>query len=141
MKRVPMMPVRDMVIFPQMMHPFIVGREASVRALEDALAGDKKIFLVTQHDASVDDPKPEEIYQVGTLANIVQSVKLPDGNIKVLVEGIERAKIVQVTSDEGFFRAIGSTGSREGRALSADRTGFVRASPRFSSSTSSSRRA
>jgi ATP-dependent Lon protease len=105
LKRVPMMPVRDMVIFPEMMHPFIVGREASVRALEDALAGDKKIFLVTQHDASVDDPKPEEIYQVGTLANIVQSVKLPDGNIKVLVEGTERAKIVQVTSDEGFFRA------------------------------------
>src|ERR1700684_4330212 len=104
-KRVPMMPVREMVIFPEMMHPFIVGREASVRALEEALAGDKKIFLVTQHDASVDDPKPEEIYQVGTLANIVQSVKLPDGNIKVLVEGSERAKIVQVTSDEGFFRA------------------------------------
>jgi ATP-dependent Lon protease len=104
-KRVPMMPVREMVIFPEMMHPFIVGREASVRALEDALAGDKKIFLVTQHDASVDDPKPEEIYQVGTLANIVQSVKLPDGNIKVLVEGTERAKILQITSDEGFFRA------------------------------------
>src|ERR1700719_4183942 len=102
-KRVPMMPVRDMVIFPEMMHPFIVGREASVRALEDALAGDKKIFLVTQHDASIDDPKPEEIYQVGTLANIVQSVKLPDGNIKVLVEGTERAKIVQVASEEGFF--------------------------------------
>ena len=104
-KRAPMMPVREMVIFPDMMHPFIVGREASVRALEEALAGDKKIFLVTQHDASVDDPKPEEIYQVGTLANIVQSVKLPDGNIKVLVEGSERAKIVQVTSEEGFFRA------------------------------------
>jgi ATP-dependent Lon protease len=104
-KRVPMMPVRDMVIFPEMMHPFIVGREASVRALEEALASDKKIFLVTQHDASVDDPKPEEIYQVGTLASIVQSVKLPDGNIKVLVEGTERAKIVQITSEEGYFRA------------------------------------
>ena len=104
-KRVPMMPVRDMVIFPEMMHPFIVGREASVRALEEALASDKKIFLVTQHDASIDDPKPEEIYQVGTLANIVQSVKLPDGNIKVLVEGTERAKIAQITNDEGFFRA------------------------------------
>src|ERR1700683_4132259 len=104
-KRVPMMPVREMVIFPQMMTPFIVGREASVRALEEALAGEKKIFLATQHDASVDDPKPEEIYQVGTLANIVQSVKLPDGNIKVLVEGSERAKIVQITNDEGFFRA------------------------------------
>src|SRR6476661_4265935 len=105
MKRVPMMPVRDMVIFPQQMTPFIVGREASVRALEEALAGDKKIFLSTQHDASVDDPKPEEIYAVGTLANIVQSVKLPDGNIKVLVEGVERARAVCVASEEGFFRA------------------------------------
>src|ERR1700740_1194094 len=105
MKRVPMMPVRDMVIFPQMMQPFIVGREASVRALEEALAGDKKIFLSTQHDASVDDPQPEEIYAVGTLANIVQSVKLPDGNIKVLVEGVERARAISVASEEGFFRA------------------------------------
>ena len=100
-----MMPVRDMVIFPQQMTPFIVGREASVRALEEALASDKKIFLSTQHDASVDDPKPEEIYAVGTLANIVQSVKLPDGNIKVLVEGVERARALSIATEEGFFRA------------------------------------
>src|SRR2546428_2504454 len=105
MKRVPMMLVRDMVIFPQQMTPFIVGREASVRALEEALAGEKKIFLSTQHDASVDDPKPEEIYAVGTLANIVQSVKLPDGNIKVLVEGVERARAISIATEEGFFRA------------------------------------
>ncbi len=105
MKRVPMMPVRDMVIFPQQMTPFIVGREASVRALEEALAGDKKIFLSTQHDASIDDPKPEEIYAVGTLANIVQSVKLPDGNIKVLVEGVERARAISIATEDGFFRA------------------------------------
>jgi ATP-dependent Lon protease len=105
MKRVPMMPVRDMVIFPQMMQPFIVGRENSVRALEEALAGDKKIFLATQHDASVDDPKPDEIFTVGTLATIVQSVKLPDGNIRVLVEGLERAKALQITGEEGFYRA------------------------------------
>src|ERR1700756_3620667 len=105
MKRVPMMPVGDMGIFPQQMTPFIVGREASVRALEEALTGDKKIFLSTQHDASVDDPKPEEIYAVGTLANIVQSVKLPDGNIKVLVEGVERARAISIASEEGFFRA------------------------------------
>src|ERR1700752_4104399 len=104
-KRVPMMPVRDMVIFPEMMHPFIVGREASVRALEDALTGDKKIFLVTQHDASIDDPKPEEIFQVGTLANIVQGVKLPDGNIRVLVEGTERPGSVSVSSEDGLCRA------------------------------------
>jgi ATP-dependent Lon protease len=104
-KRVPMMPVRDMVIFPQVMTPFIVGREASVRALEEALASDKKIFLATQHDASVDDPKPNDIYQVGTLARIVQSVRLPDGNIRVLVEGTERARIIHLSSEEGFFRA------------------------------------
>lgn len=104
-KRLPMMPIRDVVIFPHMMTPFVVGRESSVRALEEALAGEKKIFLATQHDASVDEPRPDEIYSVGTVANIVQSLKLSDGNIKVLVEGVERAKVVNVTNDEGFFRA------------------------------------
>src|SRR5437867_7448638 len=101
-----MMPIRDVVIFPYMMTPFVVGRESSVRALEEALTSDKKIFLATQHDASVDEPKPNEIYQVGTVANIVQSVKLPDGNIKVLVEGVERGKVVSVADEEGFFRAM-----------------------------------
>ena len=100
-----MMPIRDVVIFPHMMTPFVVGRESSVRALEEALAGERKIFLATQHDASADEPKPNEIYQVGTIVNIVQSLKLPDGNIKVLVEGIERAKILQVEDQDGFFRA------------------------------------
>ncbi|HSW49039.1 MAG TPA: LON peptidase substrate-binding domain-containing protein, partial [Bryobacteraceae bacterium] len=100
-----MMPVRDVVIFPHMMTPFVVGRESSVRALEEALAGEKKIFLATQHDASVDEPRPEEIYQVGTIVNIVQSLKLPDGNIKVLVEGVERARTVAVTAEEGYLRA------------------------------------
>ncbi|MCW5980125.1 MAG: endopeptidase La [Bryobacteraceae bacterium] len=105
-KRLPMMPIRDVVIFPHMMTPFVVGRESSVRALEQALLADKKIFLATQHDASVDEPRPDEIYSVGTIANIVQSLKLPDGNIKVLVEGVERGKIVSVSEEEGFFRAI-----------------------------------
>jgi ATP-dependent Lon protease len=92
-----------------MMTPFVVGRESSVRALEEALSGDKKIFLATQHDASVDEPRPDEIYSIGTVANIVQSLKLPDGNIKVLVEGVERAKIVSVSEEEGFFRAVVKT--------------------------------
>jgi len=105
-KRLPMMPIRDVVIFPYMMTPFVVGRESSVRALEEAMAGDKKIFLATQHDASIDEPKPNEIYSVGTVVNIVQSLKLPDGNIKVLVEGVERAKVFSITDDEGFFRAV-----------------------------------
>src|SRR3984893_2421219 len=98
-RRLPMMPIRDVVIFPYMMTPFVVGRESSVRALEEALAADKKIFLATQHDAAVDEPRPDEIYSVGTVANIVQSLKLPDGNIKVLVEGVERGKIVSVSED------------------------------------------
>jgi ATP-dependent Lon protease len=108
-KRLPMMPIRDVVIFPYMMTPFVVGRESSVRALEEALSADKKIFLATQHDASVDEPRPDEIYNVGTIANIVQSLKLPDGNIKVLVEGVERAKIVSVNEEEGFFRSMVKT--------------------------------
>jgi len=104
-KKLPMMPIRDVVIFPFMMTPFVVGRESSVRALEEALAGDKKIFLATQHDAGIDEPKPNEIYQVGTIVNIVQSLKLPDGNIKVLVEGLERGKILQVVDTDGYFEA------------------------------------
>jgi hypothetical protein len=104
-KKLPMMPIRDVVIFPHMMTPFVVGRESSVRALEEALASDKKIFLATQHDASVDEPKSNEIYQIGTVVNIVQSLKLPDGNIKVLVEGIERGKVLQIIDTEGFMQA------------------------------------
>ena len=103
-RTIPLMPIRDIVIFPHMMTPFIVGRESSVQALEAALAADKKIFLTTQHDASVDDPRPDQVFQVGTVANIVQSVKLPDGNIRVLVEGVERARIVEVDTREDYFK-------------------------------------
>jgi ATP-dependent Lon protease len=112
-KRLPMMPIRDVVIFPHMMTPFVVGRESSVRALEEANATGRQIFLATQHDASVDEPKPDEIFAVGTVANIVQSLKQPDGNIKVLVEGIERGQVISVTDDDGFFRAtVKTTGYR-----------------------------
>jgi ATP-dependent Lon protease len=100
-----MMPIRDMVIFPHMMTPFVVGRESSVRALEEALNGDRKIFLATQHDARIDEPRADEIYTVGTIGNIVQSVKMPDGNIKVLVEGLERAEATEMTDADGFFVA------------------------------------
>src|SRR3982751_585176 len=108
-RRLPMMPIRDVIIFPYMMTPFVVGRESSVRALEEALAADRKIFLATQTDASVDEPRPDEIYSVGTVANIVQSLKQSDGNIKVLVEGVERGKIVSVSDDEGYLRATVKT--------------------------------
>ncbi len=110
-RRLPMMPIRDVVIFPHMMTPFVVGRKASVQALEEALAVDKKIFLATQHDASIDDPEPDQIYRTGTIAGIVQSLKLPDGNIKVLVEGLERATIRNVSIEEGFMLATVETAS------------------------------
>jgi len=105
LRKLPMMPIRDMVIFPHMMTPFVVGRESSVRALEEALTGDRKIFLATQHDARVDEPRADEIYNVGTIGTIVQSVKMPDGNIKVLVEGLERAAAVEMNDTDGFFVA------------------------------------
>ena len=113
LRKLPMMPIRDMVIFPYMMTPFVVGRESSVRALEEALTGDRKIFLATQHDAGIDEPRPEDIYSVGTIGNIVQSVKMPDGNIKVLVEGLERAKAVEMNDADGFFVATVRVANRQ----------------------------
>jgi ATP-dependent Lon protease len=112
-RKLPMMPIREMVIFPHMMAPFVVGRESSVRALEEALSGDRKIFLATQHDASVDEPTSEDIYTVGVIGNIVQSVRMPDGNIKVLVEGVERARASAINDDDGFFVATVKTSTAE----------------------------
>src|SRR5438128_3898144 len=100
----PVVPLRYVVVFPHMMMPFVIGRPSSTRALEHALLKDKRIFLAAQHDASVDDPRPEDIYTMGCVANIVQSLKLPDGNIKVLVEGVERARAVEWKEDKGFYR-------------------------------------
>src|SRR6201995_4651898 len=118
-RKLPMMPIRDMVIFPYMMTPFVVGRLSSVRALEEALNGDRKIFLATQHDATIDEPKAKEIYQVGYICNIVQSVKMPDGNIKVLVEGVERAKATEINDTDGFFVATVRTSKAELQKSSA----------------------
>ena len=102
----PIVPLRDVVVFPHMMMPFVIGRPSSTRALEHALVKDKRIFLAAQHDAAVDDPQPADIYTMGCVANIVQSLKLPDGNIKVLVEGIERARAVEWKEDKGFYRVV-----------------------------------
>ena len=102
----PIVPLRDVVVFPHMMMPFVIGRPSSTRALEHALAKDKKIFLAAQHDASVDDPRPEDIYTMGCVANVVQSLKLPDGNIKVLVEGVDRARAIEWKEDKGFYRVV-----------------------------------
>ena len=101
----PIVPLRDVVVFPHMMMPFVIGRPSSTRALEHALVKDKRIFLAAQHDAAVDNPQPADILG-GCVANIVQSLKLPDGNIKVLVEGIERARAVEWKEDKGFYRIV-----------------------------------
>jgi len=108
-RKLPMMPIRDMVIFPHMMTPFVVGRESSIRALEEALTADRKIFLATQHDAATDEPTAADIYTTGTIGTIVQSVRMPDGNIKVLVEGVERAHATSVVDSDGFFVATVTT--------------------------------
>jgi ATP-dependent Lon protease len=102
----PIVPLRDVVVFPHMMMPFVIGRPSSTRALEHALLKDKRIFLAAQHDASIDDPKPDDVYTMGCVANIVQSLKLPDGNIKVLVEGVDRARAVEWKEDKGFYRVV-----------------------------------
>jgi ATP-dependent Lon protease len=102
----PIVPLRDVVVFPHMMMPFVIGRPSSTRALEHALGKDKRIFLAAQHDAATDEPEPNDIYTMGCVANIVQSLKLPDGNIKVLVEGIERARAVEWKEDKGFYRVV-----------------------------------
>ena len=101
----PMVPIRDVVVFPHMMVPFVIGRPSSVLALEKALQADKKIYLATQIDASQDNPSSKQIYDVGTVATIVQSLKLPDGNIKVLVEGVRRARTLHVVEVDGYLRA------------------------------------
>jgi ATP-dependent Lon protease len=102
----PIVPLRDVVVFPHMMMPFVIGRPASTRALEHALAKDKRIFLAAQHDAAIDDPAPHDIFTMGSIANIVQSLKLPDGNVKVLVEGVDRARAIEWKEDKGFYRVV-----------------------------------
>ena len=102
----PIVPLRDVVVFPHMMIPFVVGRPSSTRALEYALGTDKRIFLAAQRDAANDDPRPQDVYTMGCVANIVQSVRLPDGNVKVLVEGVDRARAIEWKDDKGFFRVV-----------------------------------
>src|SRR5262249_23469965 len=90
----PLVPLRDMVVFPHMMAPFVVGRESSIRALEAALATpSKRLFLAAQRNPQLDEPKPQDIYEVGVVATVAQSLKLPNGHIKVMVEGVRRARI------------------------------------------------
>src|SRR5438046_5558440 len=101
----PVLPLRDIVVFPHMIVPLFVGRERSVRALEDVMKDDKQILLVTQKNASQDDPTPADIFSVGTVGTVLQLLKLPDGTVKVLVEGGQRARIEKFDENEAFFQA------------------------------------
>ncbi|MEQ5774000.1 MULTISPECIES: endopeptidase La [unclassified Thalassospira] len=104
----PVLPLRDIVVFPHMIVPLFVGREKSVRALEDVMREDKQILLVTQKDAGLDDPSVDDLYRVGTVASVLQLLKLPDGTVKVLVEGGKRAQISGFVDNAEFFQAYGS---------------------------------
>ena len=102
----PLLPLRDVVVYPHMVIPLFVGRERSIQALEEAMASDKQILLVAQKNASVDDPGEDDIYRVGTVSTVLQLLKLPDGTVKVLVEGGYRAKLEAVKSTDGFYTAM-----------------------------------
>jgi len=101
----PVLPLRDIVVFPHMIVPLFVGRERSVRALEDVMKNDKQILLVAQKNAAQDDPTVDDIYQVGTISTVLQLLKLPDGTVKVLVEGGQRARIRRYADNPDFFQA------------------------------------
>ena len=101
----PVLPLRDIVVFPHMIVPLFVGREKSVHALEDVMMDDKRILLVAQKEAGVDDPALDDIYRMGTVSAVLQLLKLPDGTVKVLVEGGGRARITEFTGNEAFFQA------------------------------------
>jgi len=101
----PVLPLRDIVVFPHMIVPLFVGREKSIKALEDVMNDDKQILLTAQKDAANDDPGREDVYQIGTIGTVLQLLKLPDGTVKVLVEGASRAKISNFTDNDTFFEA------------------------------------
>ena len=109
----PLLPLRDVVVFPHMVIPLFVGRPKSIKALETAMEDGKQILLVAQKSAAKDEPSTEDLYAVGTVATVLQMLKLPDGTVKVLVEGVQRAEVVEVLADNGYFNA-------EARALPGD---------------------
>ncbi|TRO95858.1 endopeptidase La [Glycocaulis profundi] len=112
-KTLPLLPLRDIVVFPHMIVPLFVGREKSVRALEEVMRSDKQILLATQKSAADDDPEPDAIYTVGVLASVLQLLKLPDGTVKVLVEGGQRVRISRFTDNQAYFEAEASAMDEE----------------------------
>jgi len=100
---IPLLPLRDIIIFPHMVVPLFVGRKKSINALESAMSADKNVLLSAQHNAKTDDPSQEQIYPVGTVGTIIQLLRLPDGTVKVLVEGKQRARINRFVPNEEYF--------------------------------------
>ena len=123
----PLLPLRDVVVFPHMVIPLFVGRPKSIKALEAAMEVGKSIMLVAQKNASKDEPSAEDIYEIGCVSNILQMLKLPDGTVKVLVEGVHRARITSITDGEAHFSCdlvpveVEGLGSPETEALLAQR--------------------
>src|SRR3974390_170236 len=102
-RTVPLLPLRDIIVFPHMVSQLFVGRERSINALDAAMARDKDIFLAAQKNAKTNEPTPDDIFQVGTLGTVMQLLRLPDGTVKVLVEGKRRAKVKRFAQTDEFF--------------------------------------
>ncbi|SPY76633.1 Lon protease [Providencia rustigianii] len=102
---IPVLPLRDVVVYPHMVIPLFVGREKSIHSLEAAMDHDKQVMLVAQKEASTDDPGVNDLFAVGTVASVIQMLKLPDGTVKVLVEGLRRARITSLTDNGEYFLA------------------------------------
>ena len=105
-ENIPLLPLRDVVVYPNMVVPLFVGRPKSIRSLEDSMNNyEKKILLVTQKSADIDDPNPSQLYEIGCTATILQLLKLPDGTVKVLIEGISRSKIIKINDSDELLNA------------------------------------
>ena len=104
--KMPMIPLRDVVIFPNTVSTLFVGREKSIFSLEDALRTNKKIFLVAQKSPGNESPQLKDLPEIGTISTLLQMIKLPDGTVKILVEGLQRAKLNKITTDKGYFAEI-----------------------------------
>ena len=113
--QLPLLPLRDVVVFPHMVIPLFVGRPKSIKALEAAMESGKSIVLVAQKSAAKDDPAPEDLYEIGSIANILQMLKLPDGTVKVLVEGSQRARINEVMDVKTHFAVAIDAAARRQR--------------------------
>lgn len=133
---IPVLPLRDVVVYPHMVIPLFVGREKSIRCLEAAMDHDKKIMLVAQKEASTDEPGVNDLFTVGTVASILQMLKLPDGTVKVLVEGLQRARISALSDNANTFLRRRSIWSRR-PLMSGNRKCWCVLQPASSKATSS----